>query len=116
MIIYFEDGPLTDESMATINDDDIAIIDAGLGYSICRRKLKIIREHLPFNTKVYTNSLDAFSNTWCWDKEKKIPMIYIKNKNNEWKLISELTTRELRPSLSISKLYVNGIFCEVETL
>ena len=42
-----------------------------------------------------------------------MPMIYIKDKNGEWKLISELTNRQLREGHNLEKLYVNGEFCDV---
>ena len=108
MIIFFEDGPLIDSGLSFC-----AIVDAGMGYSKCRTELLDIDKNLPFKTRVYTNSLDAFSNYWCWDEEKNIPMIYIRDKNNNWKLISELTTRQLRRGLALEKLYINGEFADM---
>lgn len=116
MIVYFEDGPVVDKNIPVdgVDNTEFICIDAGTGYSNCRRMLRYVKEKLPFNTKVYTNSLDAFSNFWCWDEEKKIPMIYVKNENGKWTLISELTTKDLRISLNLEKLYVSGVFCNVE--
>ena len=108
MIVYFEDGPLNFNASFEITKH--IEIDAGIGYSNCHRKLLYIKDKFPFNTKVYTNSLDAFSNFWCWDDEKKTPMIYIRDKNNEWKLIQELTDKELHEVHNLEKLYVNGAF------
>lgn len=115
MIVYFEDGSLIDEnrSVDIVDGAEFIRVDAGIGYSNCRKMLRYIKDHFPFDIKVYTNSLDAFSNFWCWDDEKKIPMIYIKDKNGKWKLISELTTKELRMAHNLEKLYVNGVFCDV---
>lgn len=115
MIVYFEDGPITNNSVFLNNGEEALKVDAGMGYSHCRRKLRYIKDNYPFDTKVYTNSLDAFSNFWCWDDEKKMPMIYIKGKNGEWRLINELTDRELRMMHNLEKLYVSGVFCNVET-
>ena len=112
MIVYFEDGPLTFENLAE-DTELIWWVRAEWGYSNCHKELKYISENLPFNTKVYTNSLDAFSNFWCWNNEKKMPMIYIRDKNGEWKLISELTNRQLCEGHNLEKLYVNGEFCDV---
>ncbi len=108
MIVYFEDGPLVKESPIPYKNH--FKIDAGMGYSICRAGLWNISKNFPFDTKVYTNSLDAFSNTWCWDEENKMPMIYVRDGNHQWRLISELTDRELRRGLNLEKLYVGGEF------
>ena len=115
MIIFFEDGPLVYPCPTSLwaNGIEPINVDAGMGYRHCRNRLKYIDENYPFNTEVYTNSLDAFSNYWCWDEEKNIPMIYIKDKNNNWKLINELTTRELRRGLALEKLYTNGEFANI---
>lgn len=113
MIVYFEDGSITNDSLFFDGKEAIKV-DAGAGYSHCRRKLKAISKNFPFDTKVYTNSLDAFSNFWCWDDEKKMPMIYIRNENGEWTLIWDMTDRELRIAHNLEKMYVNGVFCDVE--
>lgn len=115
MIVYFENGEITNAVLYSETGEEIIKIDAGMGFSHCRKRLNYINNNLPFNTKVYTNSLDAFSNTWCWDNEGKMPMIYIRNKNNKWTLISELTTRKLRPAINLEKLYVSGEFGYIET-
>ena len=110
MIVYFEDGPITNESLYDDNGEEMTKVDAGTGYSNCRRKLRFLKENFPFDTKVYTNSLDAFSNFWTWNDEKKIPMIYIRNQDDEWTLISELYDGKLRIAQVLSKMYVNGLF------
>ena len=114
MIVFFEDGLITNNSLF-FDGKEILKVDAGAGYSHCRRKLRSIDKNFPFDTKVYTNSLDAFSNFWCWDEEKNIPMIYVRNENNEWTLISELTEKELRRAHNLEKLYVSGVFSNVAT-
>ena len=114
MIVYFENGSITNEALYSSNGEEIIKVDAGMGYNHCRRRLRYIDENYPFDTAVYTNSLDAFSNCWCWDEDKKIPMIYVRNENNDWVLINELTTRELRRAHNLEKLYVNGEFGLVE--
>lgn len=114
MIVYFENGSITNESLYSETGEEIIKVDAGNGYNHCRRRLRHIQDNYPFDTKVYTNSLDAFSNFWCWDTEKKMPMIYVRDENGIWSLISELTTRELRMAHNLEKLYVNGEFGYVE--
>lgn len=113
MVVYFEDGDITNSSLFSESGEELIKIDAGMGYSWCRRRLRHIHENAPFETGVYTNSLDAFSNFWCWDDKKKIPMIYIRNKDGEWTLISEMTGRELRVAHNLEKMYVSGEFCNV---
>lgn len=114
MIVYFEDGKLN-LCKAVLEIGELPFeVDAGMGYSDCRRNLRWIKDTQPFNAKVYTNSLDAFSNFWCWDDEKKIPMIHIRDRSGKWRLISDMTDKELRMAHNLEKLYVNGIFCDVE--
>lgn len=115
MIVYFADGEIVNDVMYSANGEEIIKVDAAMGYTYCSRRLKWIDENFPFDKEVYTNFLFAFSNYWCWDEEKKMPMIYIGNKDGEWTLISELTDRELRRGLNLSKLYINGEFGNVET-
>lgn len=112
MIVYFEDSSIGDKPDPIDRGFMIPMIriDAGNGFTYCRKMLRWICNHLPFDTPVYTNSLDAFSNTWCWDDEKRIPMIYVRNKNGEWTLISELTDKYLRRAHNLEKLYINGYF------
>lgn len=114
MVVYFEDGSITNTAVFDENDNELIKVDAGMGYSYCRRQLRYIKDNYPFDTKVYTNSLDAFSNFWCWDDEKKMPMIHIRDRSGQWRLISDMTDKELRMAHNLEKLYVNGIFCDVE--
>ena len=114
MIIYFENGSITNNSLYSKNGEEIIKVDAGMGYSHCRKRLIHIDTNYPFNTEVYTNSLDAFSTYWCWNEEQNKPMIYVRNEQKEWVHISELTTRTLRRGLNLEKLYVNGEFGFVE--
>lgn len=114
MVVYFENGSITNESVYSETGEELIKVDAGMGYSHCHKKLRYIKDNYPSDTKVYTNSLDAFSNFFAWDDEKKIPMIYVRNENGVWTLIGELTNRELRYGLVLEKLYVNGEFGGVE--
>ena len=99
MIVYFENGWLNHHRALLETGEDLIEIDAGMGYNNCRRKLRYIQNNCPFDTAVYTNSLDAFSNFWCWDDEKKKPMIYIRDKNEKWKLICDMTDREFEKEM-----------------
>ena len=114
MIVFFEDGPIANKTLVIDGQEILIKVDAGDGFTNCLNKFIAITNKLPFNTMVYTNSLDAFSNSWCWDDVKKIPMIYIRDKTHEWKLISDCTTRKLRRAQNLEKMYVNGIFCDID--
>lgn len=111
MIVYFEDGVLSWLQHPLPPDVANCIwIDAGSGHTTCRNKLWEIYHEMPKDQRVYTNSLDAFSNTWCWDDDSKIPMIYVRTENREWRLISEMTDKELRFAHNLSKMYIAGCF------
>jgi hypothetical protein len=112
MVVFFEDGSVNNPLF--IDGKEILTVDAGMGFSNCRKRLRYIKDNYPFDTEVYTNSLDAFSNFWSWDEEKKMPMIYIRNENGKWTLIWDMTDRELRLAHNLAKMYVNGVFCNVE--
>ena len=109
MVIYFEDGKLKDGPLYS-SRGEVLKVDAGMGFTKCREKLEYIDNNFPFDVIVYTNSLDAFSNYWSWDEKAKIPQIYLRNENNEWRNIIHFTDRELRRSINLSRLYINGEF------
>ena len=115
MIVYFEDGSLNLYRASCEIGGRFFSVDAGMGYGTCRKRLRYIKDNYSFDTTVYTNSLDAFSNFWCWDNEKKTPMIYIRDEHGQWKLICEMTDKELHMAHNLEKMYVNGAFCNVET-
>lgn len=114
MIVYFEDGPLTRGYSDKIVNTECFTIDAGLGYSNCHRFLTYVKKYYPFNRKIYTNFLGALSNSWCWDEEKKMPMIYIRNGNGDWTHIVNMTDKELHKVHNLEKLYINGAFRDIE--
>ena len=113
MIIYFEDGLIPNEHVYSITDKELIKIDARLGFTDNYNKLVAIEAEKDFDTEIYTNSVVALSNRWCWDKENKIPQLYIRNKNNEWKNIVYFTDRELRQGHNIMTIYMNGEFKEL---
>ena len=111
MIIYFENGSITNESMySDITGEELIKVDAGDGLSANYNKLVAIEKKRDFNTKVYTNSIIALSNRWCWDEENKIPQLYIRNRNDEWENITHFIDREIRYAHNLEKMYMNGVF------
>lgn len=110
MIIYFEDGSITNESLYSATGEELIKIDAAQGYTANYNRLIAIEEERDFNTRIYTNSLVALSNRWCWDEVNKIPQLYIKNKNNEWENITHFTDKDLRNAHNLEKMYMSGAF------
>ena len=110
MIIYFEDGSITNESVYSVTGEELIKVDAGSGITANINKLIAIEKDRDFNTRVYTNSIVALWSRWCWDEENKIPQLYIRNANNEWENVTHFTTRELREGHNLAKLYISGEF------
>lgn len=109
MKIYFEDGYLeTDLSFLMVEVDSIVDVTSGVSFNINTLDNLIRRNS---DCVVYTNSIFAFNNTYAWNKELKVPEIYIRaGKNMIFTRIDKLTNRELREGHNLAKLYVNGEF------
>lgn len=110
MIIFFEDGSITNESIYSITGEELIKVDAAHGFTANYNKLVAIEKDRDFDTRIYTNSLVALSNRWCWDEENKIPQLYLRNKDNEWENITHFTDKELRNTHNLEKIYVAGGF------
>ena len=107
MILYFEDGHLSDTpQIGTLN---YYSVDAGEGFTSCQKRLNYIQKECPNNAVVYSNSVYALSNYYCWNNETKRPEIYMR-KNGKWTHILALTDRDIRRAHNLEKLYVNGAF------
>jgi hypothetical protein len=108
MKIYFEDGELRHYTQIPFEVD--LAVQANLGVTQNLNMLDWFVEHSPDAT-VYTNSILALSNKYCWNKDLQVPELYIRaGKHMEFTRIDELTTRELREGHNLMKLYVNGEF------
>lgn len=106
MKIYFED-----DQLCLINSPAGAkIVDAQYGYYDNHRRLDLFNQVSDENTIIYTNSLVALDNRYCWNDKKKCCDLYLRNIAGEWKPCQELTEREIRYGHNLEKLYVNGIF------
>ena len=110
MIIYFEDSSITNEPLYSITDKEMIKVDAKNGITSNINQLIAIEKDRDFDTSIYTNSIVALWSRWCWDKENKIPQLYIRNINGEWENITHFTTRELREGHNLAKLYISGEF------
>lgn len=115
MKIYFEDGQLKDFTLEVPNRAHR--IDAACGYSANRRildKLAKFEETHPTSIIVYTNSLIALSNQYCWNDELKIPDLYLRESINEgFVRVTMLTDKEIHKAHNLMQMYINGAFCTI---
>lgn len=110
MVIYFEDGSIANESMYSATGEELIKVDAANGYTANYNKLVAIEKEKDFNTAIYTNSLVALSNRWCWDEENKTPYLYIRNKDGEWESATHFAYSNIRYANNLAKMYVGGLF------
>ena len=109
MKIYFEDGHLeTDLSFISVEVD--SIVDASAGVSSNINMLNNLMRNNP-NRVVYTNSIFALSNMYAWNKELRVPEVYIRIGDSVmFTRIDKLTNRELKEGHNLAKLYIAGEF------
>ena len=108
MKIYFEDGELRDWRQLPIID--FYKIDASNGYSHNEERLERIREK-DYNATVYTNQIAALQTKYCWDKELKVPELYIRaGEHMIFTRIDQCTDRELKYAHNLMHMYMNGAF------
>lgn len=108
MKIYFEDGTLRNPNQLPTFVD--FTIDATDGVSANFNMLNILQQREE-NLTIYTNSIFAFNNQYVWNKELKVPEIYIRaGEHMMFTRIDELTERELREGHNLAKMYVAGEF------
>ena len=110
MKIYFEDYELQPRASLPFHVD--LVIEAGRGVSQNIDALDITAKMEP-NAVVYTNSIFAFSNQYAWNEKLKAPEVYIRaGEHMVFTRIDELTTKELRESHNLAKMYVAGVFSD----
>lgn len=108
MQIYFEDGRLRDCELLFIDYD--YEVDAKDGYNCNREDLYSIKDTYG-DSKVYTNSLVALDNRYCWNDKLKVPELYIRaGEEQEFIRVDKLTNRDIQESHNLLKLYINGEF------
>lgn len=108
MKIYFEDGELNRSISLTFDYD--RVVDAKYGFTDNVRALNAIQFY-DNESSVYTNSLVALDNRLAWNKELKVPEIYLFRDGKPVR-VDELTNRELREGHNILKMYISGEFRE----
>lgn len=112
MKIYFEDGQL---NIFALELPNVAhYIDASCGYSANQRLLdKFKKNEEMHNTSIsiYTNSLIALSNKYCWNSELKLPELYLREyKDGPFVRVTELTDKEIHQVHNLMQMYINGAF------
>ena len=115
MKIYFEDGQLNGFS----NEIPIRayLIDATYGYSANQRELDRLLDYAKTHITpviVYTNSIIALSNKYCWDSELQLPELYLReSKDGPFVRITNLTDKEIHKAHNLMQMYINGAFCTI---
>ena len=106
MKIYFEDGEISNYTPLV----DGIIIDARYGFYDNYRRLKLIDDSKDSDAVVYTNSLVALDNDWCWNEKEHRPELYFRDIAGVWKNCTELTDKEIRRAHNLEKMYIAGSF------
>lgn len=108
MKIYFEDGEL--RAPFQLPFSDYYKVDASRGYSENQQKLDAIKQDV-YNATIYTNSLVALDNEYCWNKELEVPELYIRaGEHMVFTRVDNLTTRQLKEGHNLMKMYMAGEF------
>ena len=106
MKIYFEDGRLLDGIAPT----EAIYISSAEGSNHSFNFAKYLQTIYTDNVSIYTNDIIVLLNAselgWNGDTFD----IYLRNNNNEWKLLKDLTNRELRQGHNIYRLWFAGEF------
>lgn len=113
MKIYFEDGELMREVQTAIGA--LFRVDGALGFSRNKEVLDIYNEYYKNTGKdviIYTNSLVALSNKYCWNDDLKVPELYIRPGagRKDFVRVDKLTNRALRQAHNLRKMYMANEF------
>lgn len=108
MKIYFEDGMLAHGVVPPM----AFWIDAARGSSYCFNQVKYIQSSFVGDVSIYTNDLIFLLNAddFAWNGDTF--EIYLRNAKGEWKLLKDLTNRELRRGHNIYRLWFAGEFSQ----
>ena len=115
MKIFFENGKLTYTKFLELpvkNKKYVAIVDAKEGFAENKKHIEYYLKEKKEGGGIYTNSLVALSNIYCWNEEDQTPDLYLRDAKGEWKRCQELTEKEIRYGHNLEHLYCNGVFDE----
>ena len=112
MKIYFEDGKLIGGVVPATDNNNRRIhwINACRGSNYSFNFAKYLQTAYVDNVSIYTNDIIVLLNAgelaWNGDTFE----IYLRNAKGEWKLLKDLTNRELRQGHNIYRLWFAGEF------
>lgn len=108
MILYFEDGGINGGPTPNYNFCLSGLRGARPNYEYAKH----IQKSFGDNIVIYTNDIIFLLNAaeFAWNGETFT--IYLRNKQNEWVLLKDLTNRELRQGHNIFRLWFAGEFDE----
>lgn len=106
MKIYFEDGCLLNDVAPT----EAFYVSASKGSNYSFNFAKYLQTNYADDVSIYTNDIIVLLNAseLAWNGETFD--IYLHNDNNKWKLLKDLTNRELRQGHNIYRLWFAGEF------
>lgn len=111
MKIYFEDGELMKEVQASIGATHR--VDGKYGFLQNQQALDTYNEYYKNqDVIIYTNSLVALSNEYCWNKELQAPELYIRPGagRKDFVRVDLLTNRWLREGHNLRRMYIANEF------
>lgn len=110
MKIYFEDGELMKSVRYELNAAHK--VDGKFGFLQNQRALDTYNEYYKDRqVSIYTNSLVALSNEYCWNTELRVPELYIRPGNGrDFVRVDKLTPRSLREGHNLMKMYMANEF------
>lgn len=90
--------------------DYLYAIDASRGYSSCKNILNYAKLAYP-NDSIYTNSLAALSNEYCWNDELGVAELYLRDAiTKKFVRVDMLTDKEIRKAHNLMNMYMNCAF------
>lgn len=110
MKIYFEDGELM--KCVQVELGAIHRVDGKYGFLQNQQTLDTYNEYYRDQpVSIYTNSLVALSNEYCWNDELKVPELYIRpGVGREFVRVDKLTIKILRQAHNLRRLYMMNAF------
>ena len=110
MKIYFEDGELID--IVRKNIGAFQTCDGKYGFSQNQQALDWYKKwYEGHSVVIYTNSLVALSNEYCWNDEFKVPELYIRpSKSADFVRVDKLTNKILREGHNLRRMYMANAF------
>ena len=112
MKIYFEDGELFNPQLYNTRT---VYVNAKYGPTYCKDLLEKCRFDETVDA-IYTNYVEALATIYSWNAETKHIDIFLRHpQTQEWTSIDKFYSG-LRVSQSIPKMYLAGVFSQIEEI